>query len=580
MRKNISLKIITSLMLLMVTLKFNVFADEVSSEDNANNNDENINKYEEFANYVYDENGVELTEEQKITNLKSANDAIAELFETLKDKLSALDERVEYLRTTGEYDNYPAIRLNLDTPIFGLSSIIEQKLKISKDVSPNDIADGYSIRSVTKNSYIKLPDSYIAGILISTYDVDLKTDIKLSNANLVILKLTQYINKVDEVEKFLDTQINKFFRGYIDKEKLNGISDIETKIARQKQELLNVSDSIIKQELLGNVEKYNEFATKYIEYQKKLCNLKDELSDTLMDKDTLNEYKKQMISLESDILNFTTDVSKNEIKNENITDEMMLQILKNAKIKFTEMKDGIEEYSTSSTYEKKVKINEENIATTDSKNQVEENLDEKNLSDTSSSEESSFSEQVKLYSVINTNVKSNLESYISEIDVMIKNIEEKIASKSESEEKKDESITTEENNNDFEDGNTSFTLTGDELDTRNEMISNVLRLYKESLSKQNKFYLSNINNMLKEVTSKISDLSKYTNADIYANVKYVYIDIPELLVDYVDSSDNSYICQKDLIYNLQKELDNMTKTYIIVNMIYQKMQVDELKQKD
>lgn len=580
MRKNISLKIITSLMLLMVTLKFNVFADEVSSEDNANNNDENINKYEEFANYVYDENGVELTEEQKITNLKSANDAIDELFETLKDKLSALDESVEYLRTTGEYDNYPAIRLNLDTPIFGLSSIIEQKLKISKDVSPNDIADGYSIRSITKNSYIKLPDSYIAGILISTYDVDLKNDIKLSNANLVILKLTQYINKVDEVEKFLDTQINKFFRGYIDKEKLNGISDIETKIARQKQELLNVSDSIIKQELLGNVEKYNEFATKYIEYQKKLCNLKDELSDTLMDKDTLNEYKKQMISLESDILNFTTDVSKNEIKNENITDEMMLQILKNAKIKFTEMKDGIEEYSTSSTYEKKVKINEENIATTDSKNQVEENLDEKNLSDTSSSEESSFSEQVKLYSVINTNVKSNLESYISEIDVMIKNIEEKIASKSESEEKKDESIPNEENNNDFEDGNTSFTLTGDELDTRNEMISNVLRLYKESLSKQNKFYLSNINNMLKEVTSKISDLSKYTNADIYANVKYVYIDIPVLLVNYVDSSDNSYICQKDLIYNLQKELDNMTKTYISVNMIYQKMQVDELKQKD
>lgn len=564
MFKNTYIKILTFTTLFILIFSVNVFADEIEKIDDQGSNKIEKNEYREYSTFCYNKQVTELSEEQEKENLESANSTINELLVTLKDKVAKLDERVEYIRTTGEYDNYPAIRLNLDTPIFGLSSIIEQKLKISKDVSPNDIANAYSIRNIVKNNYIKLPDSYIAGILISTYEVDLKSEVELSNANIIILKLTQYINKVDEIEKFLDNQVSKFYRGYIEKEKLANISDVESRIARQNQELQNVSEIIIKIGLLDDKsEKYVEYFSKYIELLNKLVDLKDKVSDTLMDKDTLNEYKMKMINIESDVLNFTTKVRSSDVGYKDMSDEDVLTMLKNTKKNIEIIKQSIDKYIESSTYEKEVIISNDEESNENSDENLKENDESKTDNIISSTE------QINLYDVTYESVINNLDNYLSEIDNMIKKIEEKITEENKNIENSDEN----------EQSNLNVS-TEEELSAKTEIITSMLKMYKEALTKENKFYLNNINNMLKNVTSKISDLSKYTESDIYDSVKYIYIDIPVILEEYMKKVDTSYISQISLNSSLTNELDKMIKTYINADVIYTKMQVDTIKQSD
>ncbi len=563
MFKNTYVKILTFTILFILIFSVNVFAEKI---DNQESDNFIKNEYAEYSKLCYNKQVTDLSEEQEKENLENANTIISELLVNLKEKITKLDERVKYIRTTGEYDNYPAIRLNLDTPIFGLSSIIEQKLKISKDVSPNDIADAYSIRNIVKNNYIKLPDSYIAGILISTYQVDLKSEVELPDANIIILKLTQYINKVDEIEKFLDDQVSKFYRGYIEKEKLTSISDLESQISRQNQELKNISEIIIKIGLLNNNnEEYIEYSTKYIELLNRLIDLKDKVSDTLMDKDTLNEYKMEMINIETDVLNFTTKVISSDVEYKNISDEDVLKMLKNTKTNIDTIKKNIEKYIKNSTYEKEVIISDDEISNENNNDNSDEDLKEENKKDNLSNS----MEQIRLYSVTNESVINNLDNYLSEIDNMIKKLEDKIAEKSKNTENSDESRQDILNE-----------PTQEELSSRTEIIISILKIYKEALTKENRFYLNNINNMLKNVTSKISDLSKYTESDIYDSVKYIYIDIPVILEEYMKKADASYTSQISLNSALTNELDKMIKTYINADAIYTKMQVDTIKQSD
>lgn len=578
MFKNAYIKIIIPILLLVI-FSSNVLAESINSfskdeeknvEKNIQDNAESakINPYIEYANSFYDNIIYDITEEQQVTNLEKANKVISELLTILKDKVTDLDEKVKYIRTTGEYDNYPAIRLNLDTPIFGLSSIIEQRLKISKDVSPNDVASSYSIRSIVQNNYIRLPDVYIAGILISTNEIDLKTDVKLSNSNIIILKLTQYINKVDEIEKFLNNQVSKFFRGYIEKEKLTSISDIESRISRQSQELKNINHVIIKIGILDSEDnRYENYFNEYINLLDRLYDLKDKVSDTLMTAEALNEYKKEIISIESDILSFTTKINSEDIKYENMSYSDVLNIVGNIKLNIEKIKGNIEQYIDNSSYEKEIKLSDDEDTISDQTS--EEKLDEsKNLT-----------EKVQLYMITNESVISNFDNYLSELENMVKKIEDRMFEGSNGNNEEQESESNENSQSTSNDIDIKK-FNQDELDFVNELIDNALRIYKEALSRENRFYLNNINNILKNVTLKITDLSKYTDIYFFDNIKYIFFDIPEILSEYMEKNDSDYISQIRLNNSLNCELDKMIKSYINSDMIYKKIQVDNLKQND
>ena len=153
-----------------------------------------------------------------IENQKAKKDEllkiIKELVQTLANEIKGFDDKINDIRSTDEYLNYPAIRLNIDTPLFGLNSIVENKLKITKDVSANDIANAYSIKSIIKNGSILLPDTKLGLLVISTKEVKFDDNISLNDANSAILKLIQYEKTLKNIDTFIDDQINKFFKGY------------------------------------------------------------------------------------------------------------------------------------------------------------------------------------------------------------------------------------------------------------------------------------------------------------------------------------------------------------------------------
>ena len=79
-------------------------------------------------NSLTEENNNEVTLQQ---NRQVALKNIDECKENIREKINIIDEKIKNIKQKDEYKNYPAIRLNVDTPIFGLSSICNQKLKIT-----------------------------------------------------------------------------------------------------------------------------------------------------------------------------------------------------------------------------------------------------------------------------------------------------------------------------------------------------------------------------------------------------------------------------------------------------------------
>ena len=96
---------------------------------------------------------------------------INECVDEIKKELKIIDKTLEDLDKTEEYEKYPAVRLNIDTPFFGLNSMVDKKLKIKNDVSTVDVAQGYSIKNIINNMSMKLPDFEVGNIVVSTRDV-------------------------------------------------------------------------------------------------------------------------------------------------------------------------------------------------------------------------------------------------------------------------------------------------------------------------------------------------------------------------------------------------------------------------
>ena len=88
---------------------------------------------------------------------------------------------------------------------------------------------------ITNFFYEYASKKYVAGIIVKTKDVKFDEDISLADANLSVRKLMQYSKTVDNVTEFLNNQINKIYKGYIDKSKNENITDIKRKCPRESK---------------------------------------------------------------------------------------------------------------------------------------------------------------------------------------------------------------------------------------------------------------------------------------------------------------------------------------------------------
>ena len=526
-----------------------------------------VNLYAAIEEVEVNENNVnnsETTQESEELKLQKEqlNNMIKQLLDEILVKINYIDQRVEEIRSTEEYETYPAIRLNMDTPLFGLVKVTNNKLNITQDVSAADVASGYSIRTVIKNRSIKLPDVTFAGIVVSTRDVKLNEDIELSDANNAVLKLMQYSQKADSAIEFLDKQINNNFREYIPKEKLEQITELQRRLTKLEENLVTQDMNTIKLDMLvENKEEQDALNNYYNTFKELSSNIKQSkivVDNVLIADEALRNAQRDVIDIEARSLELTDGLEKALLsQKENINLEVMLNRMKE---RLENRQKSIEEYVLNSVEKREVKKDEEVV--NENNNSDEQIVDEQNTN----LDENITIEEIKKYDVTSADIVGILKQDIDNIETLI---EKYFPTKVEGNEEQVE--TAEENNVEKEE------IT---LEEKESVLEQLYDIYKDYITRENKFYTANVNSQLKATTSKTTDISKYTDSNVLEEMKYIYLELPENLEDYLDYCNTSlYIEVEDLSNKLSEQLNKLVDTYLKMEKIYEDLNVDDVKSK-
>lgn len=517
----------------------NVFAEElvVTSEEESNDSEKLLNQNKEIA-------------------LKN----IDECKEDIRKKINIIDEKIKSIKQKDEYKTYPAIRLNVDTPIFGLSSICNQKLKITSEVSTADVVRGYSIKDILKTSSLKVPSFSVGNIVVVTRDIKFDDSITLTDANTCILKLIQYYEQVDAVDKFLDKQIIKIYTEYIPKDKSQKIATLKERIVSVQKEKQSISEDILKVYVCRiNDEKYNELLKRYMEINDKIYVYSKELENVLIDDDSLLQVEKNVINLEASFVSLKEDTKNASASISDATynfEEVFLNLHNDLSLR----KKNVEKYISNSEVKKEIQNNEnsENAENSENSETIKENA----------------VEEIKVYEVTNNDALSKIEEKINALDEIIKKELGEITLKKIkgelTEEVSEETINKEEVN--------SVALNEKTKDEKDELLNTVINIYKDVLNIENNFYINNINLLLKNSTNKVNTLSKYTDYTNISDIKYIYLELPKSLEKDMAVYNTKEVLEiNKLTSNIKEKLNKIVEIYKLVSSEYEKKVPENIK---
>lgn len=468
-----------------------------------------------FASENEDENQDENIDNQELVLV--INDCVNEI----KNNLKEMDKVLGQLDKTEEYEKYPAIRLNIDTPFFGLGSMIDQKLKIKNEVSTVDVAKGYSIKDITNNMSIKLPDFKVGNIVVSTRDVKFDNNISLQDAKTSILKLVQYISQTKNTSALLNKRINHIFEGYIPKEKSEKIDALNSKLDEISNNIISKDDDILTIRLISNDETSKGIVSKYYDINNKIYNLEKSLDNMLLSKEELESIEKESVNLELESLNYLKEISDEKDK---ITNELNIEVLLNNTMEVLKNKKiALDEYVSQSTTYLEDGLNGQDELNIDGMEKVHQyEVTSKYIIDYEQTLLNNLDDKIKYYTSVNNDENSS----------EIKNVSE---------------------------------------DEKKSLLQDVIKLYNDFVSKENKFYLDNLNYMLRDTTYKLSKLPEYTDAKTVMDVKYIYISLPEEIDDLLDEYNSKSTLQTEaLTVSLKDRLLRIVKSNIQVNIEYDK----------
>lgn len=369
---------------------------------------------------------------------------------------------------------------------------------------------------------IKLPDIKIGNIVVSTKDVKLDDSISESDAKIAITKLIQYISQVENTDELLDKRINNIFEGYIPKEKLDKIDSLKEKLNNISSNLISKDDDILTISLINNDENSKSIVTKYYDINDRVYDYKIAVNNVLLSKEELDDLETKSVSLELEGLNFLKEVN---LEKEKVVQNYDINtLLNNTSNILNEKKKALDEYVLGSTTSSIVSVENEN--------------GEEVSSDTS-------------VDVTNYTVTSK---YIIDYEQnLLNSLNEKI---------KYYSLDNAEENNEIRE------ISSDE---KNSLLQDVLRLYKDFEVKENKFYLDNLNYILRDTTYKLSKLPEYADSTTSKDVKYIYITLPNDMDKLLEKYDTKSLMQTEM---LTKELSNrllkLVNSNVSVNMEYNK----------
>lgn len=513
---------------------------------------------EEMPKEPTEANSVEELEkqEQLIKQKEEIMKMMKELLNTLQSDMNEIDKKVDSLRTKQEYENYPAVRLNVDTPFFGIASIVNNKLKITKEVSTGDVTSGFSIRDVVANKVIKVPDVTFVGLTITTREIKLNQDISIADANIALLKLIGYVDQVQGVSTFLDNQINKIFNGYVKQEKMDTIASYQKRLEEDNNILLQQDKKITYMLLLGE-EELNSKVTTYQNLSKRLYGLKKQLKNILIEDEALVEVQKDMVTLEGELLGFSEQIDN--LYQSALKEMEIEKVLVNARSEIKTI------YLNMNTYIKN-SVEVKNVDKIDTESQDIENKEnlEKTAEDISTNLDlAKTTEEIQKYDVASKDMLEYYMNTIKEIDELYKKYVGRVYIDEENEGEIDPEVI---NKNEV----TSITTEEITKEKAKEILDLMYQKYQESLQKEESFYLNNVNLLIKDTTYKISNLSTLFEENVLKNVQYMYLTLPERLETILLVNNmNSNIENKTIIESFKKELTTMIQSNIEINKVYQ-----------
>lgn len=504
---------------------------------------------QEDEQVVQEEN--ELKQKEDIVNL------INEYLVEIDDRINNIDLKIENSKNQEEFDYYPAIRLNIDTPFFGITSLVENKLKVKRDISTSDVANGYSIRNIVDNKIIRLPDSILGAIVVSTKEYNISTDMTMPQLKLTLVKCIQYLSQVDSANDFVDDRINKIFKDYIDEQKQNAIKDIRDRNDKMEQSLEDISDKISKLSLLGkDVTNYKDT---YFEVSSQLYNIDKYSKNTLILEDELTELAKTSLTNESAIIDLQNSVSKSyEEALKDIDYGVFLEnISKEYEARTNRMNDYIE---ASTTQTKEIVNDKEEIKTT------------VNYDVTSRA-------TLEYMQIELDNINIQLDEYNIQQEELKKQQEEE--SKNNEEQENQEEQNSQEQQEELTQENVDDNAL---IEENREKIDTLYSKYKEFLSRENSFYINNINMLLKDSNDKVSSIIAEIDSgievknDIFEYTKYVYIDLPDNLTKYINENNMESTLEIDtLITQLMNQLKDLSNKNTKITNMYNDMIAEILK---
>lgn len=535
-----------------------------------------------------------------IENQKAKKDEllkiIKELVQTLANEIKGFDDKINDIRSTDEYLNYPAIRLNIDTPLFGLNSIVENKLKITKDVSANDIANAYSIKSIIKNGSILLPDTKLGLLVISTKEVKFDDNISLNDANSAILKLIQYEKTLKNIDTFIDDQINKFFKGYIPKDKKQNIENISVRLNRLGTLLQEQDIKLLKLEIISisdeNSKTYEETLKEFENLSGEMKKERKEIQNMLLSYDDITDIQKRLIDAEINMSTYSKKLDDYLDENKSFNELEMLSLLKDI---LTSRKDKIEKYIDNATlvteiskqsdeFESNMQISKqenddtsiENSVDSTDKNLTQDVVENKSDNELEGTQFEVSTEEKKVYDITYSNILDELKSCILKVDEKIKEYESKSSDTDNTKQLQDGDETITKDDDKIEDSKAENEI----ADRKEKLLGEMILVYKEFLAKENKFYTDNMNLLLQNTTNVISDLAKYTTSELTSDMKYIYLSLPDKLESNLENTNlNLNIELKELSNNLHKEIIELVNLYVKVAKLYDELEVDDIKAK-
>lgn len=252
-------------------------------------------------------------------------DAITEVINLISKQLNNIDYKLDKARIMDEYERYPLIRLNIDSPYFGITNFVESKLKIKDSISTLDMARGYNIRSMINTKEILVEDIEVTKVMVfTTRKIKISKEMTKEDANICLTKLFEYLNQVKSTSSFLDLQLKSTFEDYYTEDKNITIMYIKNETKNIKDTLKNAEDLIIKNGLILS-EDIREKMDKCAKFEESIEKFEGTIENPLSSETDLQNTLLEVISCKNEVYSFYEEEKKSKLDLKKESINIMLQ---------------------------------------------------------------------------------------------------------------------------------------------------------------------------------------------------------------------------------------------------------------